>query len=64
MVIDTSVIAAILFGKDDAELFAQAIEDDSTRLMSAAKLNYGDCFIHALSKTSGAVWNAKKIGTT
>ncbi len=110
MVIDTSVIAAILFGEDDAGRFAQAIEDDPTRLMSSgsvleaslvieselgqegareldlllhtaaieiiaftvdqlkvarhafrtygkgrhpARLNYGDCFSYALSKTSG-----------
>ena len=110
MVIDTSVIAAILFGEDDAERFAEAIENDPTRLMSSgsvletslvieselgqegareldlllhtaaieiiaftvdqlkvarhafrkygkarhpARLNYGDCFSYALSKTSG-----------
>lgn len=38
MVIDTSVITAILFGEDDAERFAQAIEDDPTRLMSSGSV--------------------------
>ncbi len=38
MVIDTSVIAAILFGEDDAERFAEAIENDPTRLMSSGSV--------------------------
>ncbi len=38
MVIDTSVIAAILFGEDDAERFAEAIENDPTRLISSGSV--------------------------
>ncbi len=38
MVIDTSVIAAILFGEPEAVEFAAAIERDRTRLMSAASV--------------------------
>ena len=36
MVIDTSVIVAILFGEAEAEAFAAAIESDPVRLMSVA----------------------------
>jgi hypothetical protein len=36
MVIDTSAILAILFGEEDAERFAAAIEAGFPRLMSAA----------------------------
>jgi ribonuclease VapC len=111
MVIDTSAIFAILNGEPEAETFANAILNDSTRLIStgtaleisivvrarkgepgikeldsflsiteidiidfdenqltmaryafehygkgmdnSAKLNFGDCFAYALSKTSG-----------
>ena len=35
MVIDTSVIAAILFGEDDADRFADAMAADPIRLLSA-----------------------------
>ena len=38
MVIDTSAIIAILFGEPEAERFAEAIEQDPTRLMSAASV--------------------------
>ncbi len=38
MVIDTSAIAAILFGESEAERFAAAIERDASRLMSAASV--------------------------
>lgn len=38
MVIDTSAIAAILFGEPEAQRFADAIEDDETRLISAGTL--------------------------
>ena len=38
MVIDTSVIVAILFGEEDAERMAEAIERNPTRLMSAASV--------------------------
>ncbi len=38
MVIDTSIVAAILFGEDDAERFAGAIENDPTRLMSSGSV--------------------------
>lgn len=36
MVINTSAVVAILFGEVEAERFAEAIEKDVTRLMSAA----------------------------
>lgn len=36
MVIDTSAIVAILFGESDAAAFAEAIEQDPVRLISAA----------------------------
>ena len=38
MVIDTSVITAVLFGEADAKRFAEAIENDPTRLMSAGSV--------------------------
>ncbi len=38
MVIDTSVIVAILFGEAEAARFADAIEHDAVRLMSAASV--------------------------
>lgn len=38
MVIDTSAVIAILFGEPEAELFAEAIEGDTTRLISAASV--------------------------
>ena len=38
MVIDTSAIAAILFGEHDAERFTAAIEADPTRFISAASV--------------------------
>ena len=38
MVIDTSAIAAILFGEEDAERFTAAIEADPTRFISAASV--------------------------
>ena len=38
MVIDTSVIIAILSYEPEAEAFAEAIQDDPTRLISAATL--------------------------
>jgi ribonuclease VapC len=36
MVIDTSAILAILFGEPEAAIFAEAIERDAVRLISAA----------------------------
>jgi ribonuclease VapC len=36
MVLDTSALVAILFGEPEAEAFAEAIEQDAVRLMSAA----------------------------
>jgi ribonuclease VapC len=36
MVIDTSAIVAILFGEPEADAFAEAIEGDPVRLISAA----------------------------
>ncbi len=38
MVIDTSVVAAILFGEPEAPQFASAIAGDQTRLMSVASI--------------------------
>lgn len=38
MVIDTSAIVAILFGESEAQHFAEAIEADGVRLMSAASV--------------------------
>jgi ribonuclease VapC len=38
MVIDTSALVAILFGEPEAEGFADAIEQDAVRLMSAASV--------------------------
>jgi ribonuclease VapC len=38
MVIDTSAIVAILFGEPEAATFAESIEQDPTRLMSAASV--------------------------
>ena len=38
MVIDSSAIAAILFGEEDAERFTAAIEADPTRFISAASV--------------------------
>ena len=38
MVVDTSAIAAILFGEEDAERFTAAIEADPTRFISAASV--------------------------
>jgi ribonuclease VapC len=38
MVIDTSAVVAILFGEPEAEAFAQTIEQDPVRLMSAASV--------------------------
>ena len=38
MVIGTSVLIAILFGKPEADAFAQAIADDDARLVSTASV--------------------------
>jgi ribonuclease VapC len=38
MVIDTSAVVAILFGEPEAEAFAETIEQDPVRLMSAASV--------------------------
>ena len=38
MVVDTSAVLAILFGEEDSERFAAAIEADPTRFMSAASV--------------------------
>jgi ribonuclease VapC len=38
MVIDTSALIAILFGEPEAEAFAEAIEQDAVRLISAASV--------------------------
>jgi ribonuclease VapC len=38
MVIDTSAIVAILFGEPEAAIFAEAIERDAVRLVSAASV--------------------------
>jgi ribonuclease VapC len=38
MVIDTSVLVAVLFGEPEAERFAEAIEQDPLRLISAASV--------------------------
>jgi len=38
MVIDTSAIVAILFGESEAATFAEAIEQDPARLISAASV--------------------------
>lgn len=38
MGIDTSAVVAILFGEPEAERFAEAIEQDAVRLMSAASV--------------------------
>lgn len=38
MVIDASALVAILFGEAEAERFAEAIEEDATRLMCAASV--------------------------
>ena len=38
MVIDTSAVVAILFGEPEAEAFAEAIEQEAVRLISAASV--------------------------
>ena len=38
MVIDTSVLVAVLFGEPETERFAEAIEQDPLRLISAASV--------------------------
>ncbi len=38
MVIDTSAVLAILFGEEDSERFATAIDADPTRIMSSASV--------------------------
>lgn len=38
MVIDTSVLVAVLFGEPEAERFAEAIEQDAVRMISAASV--------------------------
>ena len=38
MVVDTSALIAILFGEPEAEIFAEAIERDAVRLISAASV--------------------------
>lgn len=38
MVIDTSAVIAILFGEEEAERFGTAIDNDPSRLMSAASV--------------------------
>jgi ribonuclease VapC len=38
MVVDTSAIVAILFGEPEAGAFAEAIEQDAVRMMSAASV--------------------------
>ena len=38
MVIDTSAVVAILFGAPEAEIFAEAIEQDVVRLILAASV--------------------------
>jgi ribonuclease VapC len=38
MVIDTSAVVAILFGESEAETFAETIEQDPVRLISAASV--------------------------
>ena len=54
MVIDTSVIAAILFGEDDAERFAEAIENDPTRLMSSGSVLEASLVIESELNQEGA----------
>ncbi len=54
MVIDTSVIAAILFGEDDAERFAEAIENDPARLMSSASVLEASLVIESELNQEGA----------
>ncbi len=54
MVIDTSVIAAILFGEDDAVRFAEAIEDDPTRLMSSGSVLEASLVIESELSEAGA----------
>jgi ribonuclease VapC len=53
MVIDTSVIVAILFGEGDAECLAEAIEDDPTRLMSGSSVLETSLVIHSELGESG-----------
>lgn len=60
MVIDTSVIAAILFGEPEVVPFTEeqlAVARHAFRQYGKGRhpagLNYGDCFGYALSRTAG-----------
>jgi ribonuclease VapC len=68
MIIDTFAILAILFAEDDAKRYADAMAGAEVRLISGAnyleagvvigkgnhpaRLNFADCFAHALVKTT------------
>ena len=54
MVIDTSVVIAILLGEPDAAEFAAAIEQDSSRLLSAASLLEASIVIETRKGDEGA----------
>ncbi len=54
MVIDTSVVIAILLGEPDAAEFAAAIEQDSMRLLSAASLLEASIVIETRKGDEGA----------
>jgi ribonuclease VapC len=53
MVIDTSVIVAILFGEPEAEAFAELIEADRVRLMSVASALEASIVIESELGTEG-----------
>jgi ribonuclease VapC len=53
MVVDTSALVAILFSEPDAEMFANALEDASTRLMSAVTRVELSCVIEGRKGEAG-----------
>jgi ribonuclease VapC len=54
MVIDTSAVVAILFGEPEAEVFAETIEQDPVRLMSAASVLEAAIVVESELGDSGA----------
>jgi ribonuclease VapC len=53
MVIDTSVVVAILFGEPEAEAFAELIEADPLRLMSVASVLEASIVVESELGTEG-----------
>lgn len=54
MVIDTSAVVAILFGEPEAEAFAEAIEQEAVRLISAASVLEAAIVVESELGDSGA----------